>query len=302
MREGHGERGARAGLREEARGRALVQRRQGLLQPGERRHLRERALHAEHGRGVDEVARGRRAARPAVLDDQAERTGRRQRLLPRAPRRRRELGEQRPGVQRVAPRAVTQAAGSHRRQRRAELSGEVAQLGLGEPGQRDGGAGMAVDDAAQALREPGDRVPDADQDEHRVGDQPSHREQQRRQRRPVGPVRVVDDDHDDGVVVAVEQLEQPGADGDRVVERPGRAGDRSRVEAARAGQLLDDPVGQQRLRLVAARAQDRRRPVAARVGEEPLDQRGLAHSGRAFDLHDPRTAGGRFGEGAAQHA
>jgi hypothetical protein len=49
-------------------------------------------------------------------------------------------------VQRVAPRAITQAADGRLRERRAELGREVAQLGLGEPGQRDGGAGLAVDD------------------------------------------------------------------------------------------------------------------------------------------------------------
>ena len=201
----------------------------------------------------------------------------------------------------LPPRAVAQAAGGHRRQRRAELGREVAQLGLGEPGQRDDGARLPVDDPAQALRQPGDRVADADQDEHLVGDQPSQREQQGRQRRPVGPVRVVDDHDDHGLVVAVEQLQQPGADGDRVVERPGRAGHRGRVEPARPRQLFDDPVGQQRLRLVATRPQHRRATGPAGVGEEPLDQRGLAHPGRAFDLHDPRTAGGRVGEGGAQH-
>ena len=123
---------------------------------------------------------------------------------------RRELGEQRPGVQRVAPCAVAQATGGHRRQRRSELGREVAQLGLGEPGQRDGGARLPVDDPAKALRQPGDRVPYADQDQHLVGDQPPQCEQQRREGRPVGPVRVVDDHHDHSLVaclvVAVEQL------------------------------------------------------------------------------------------------
>ena len=208
---------------------------------------------------------------------------------------RRELGEQRPGVQRVAPCAVAQATGGHRRQRRSELGREVAQLGLGEPGQRDGGARLPVDDPAKALRQPGDRVPYADQDQHLVGDQPPQCEQQRRERRPVGPVRVVDDHHDHSLVaclvVAVEQSQQPRADGDRVVERPGRAGDRRRVEPARPGQLFDDPVGQQRLRLVATRPQHRRRQVPAGVGEEPLDQRGLAHPGRALRSGRPADGG-----------
>ena len=119
------------------------------------------------------LAGGRGATRPAVAHHQPERARRGQRPLPRPPPLRRELGEQRPRVQRVAPRAVAQAPRRHRRQRRTELGREVTQLGLGEPGQRDGGAVRSVDEPAQALREPGDRVPDADQHEHRVRDQPA---------------------------------------------------------------------------------------------------------------------------------
>ena len=84
---------------------------------------------------------------------------------------------------------------------------------------------LSVDGPAEALRQPGDRVPDADQDQHLVGDQPPQGEQQGREGGPVGPVRVVDDHHDHSLVAclvfAVEQPQQPRADGDRVVERAG---------------------------------------------------------------------------------
>ena len=75
-----------AGLRDEARRRGLVQRRQRLLQPRQRRHLRERAVHAEHGRGVDEVARGPRSSRTSgrCTTSRNER-GDGQRPLPRRP-------------------------------------------------------------------------------------------------------------------------------------------------------------------------------------------------------------------------
>ena len=112
VREGHRDRGARAGLRDEARSRGLVQRRQRLLQPRQRRHLRERAVHAEHGGGVDEVARGRGAAGPAVLDDQRGTNAARAAAAPPCP-------TTAPGTRRAAPwraagcpGAVAQATGA----------------------------------------------------------------------------------------------------------------------------------------------------------------------------------------------
>ena len=110
----------------------------GSCQLGQRRHLRERAVHAEHGRGVDEAPGGLGAARPGGRAPPAGRSAARAgdgSPVPHASRR--ELGEQRPHVQRVALGAVVQAPSGDRGQRCAHLRGEVAQLGLGEPGQRD---------------------------------------------------------------------------------------------------------------------------------------------------------------------
>ena len=307
MRERQGDRRARPRLGQQARGGGLVKGRERVGQLGQPRHLRQRALHAEHGRGVDEAPRGRRAAREAVPNDEPERAWRGQRPVRRAPRVGRELGEQRPGVQRVALGAVVQTAGGHRRERRAHLRGEVAQLGLGEAGQPDD-AVVPLDEPAQALREPGDRVAHAEQRQHRVGHQAPQREQQGRERRPVGPVHIVDD-HDDrvgaviGVVPAlpVEQAQHAGADRDGIVQRVGGPGHGPRVASHRTRELLDDAVREQRLGLVAARTQHRQRTVGARLGEETLEQRGLAHPGRALDEHDPRTARHSVGDRRAQH-
>ncbi len=112
-------------------------------------------------------------------------------------------------------------------------------------------------------------------------------------------MRVVDDD-DHRALAAVEQLQQPGADGDRVVQRLLGPGDGARVEACRAHQLFDDPVGQQRLGFVAARPEHRRRGVEAGIGEEALDERGLAHPRGPFDLDHVRMPRDRIGQHVAQ--
>ncbi len=109
MRERHGQRRPGTGLGQQPRRDRLVERRQRSIQLGQRRHLRQRAVHAEHRRGVDEPARGHRARVPAVTDEKSERPGGGQRALPGAPLHRRELGQQRTRVQRVALRAVMEA-------------------------------------------------------------------------------------------------------------------------------------------------------------------------------------------------
>ena len=83
----------------------------------------------------------------------------------------------------------------------------------------------------------------------------------------------------------------------------GRAGHRGRVEpAGRPRQLLDHAVGQQLLGLLAAGPQRPSAPASdAGLGEEVLEQRGLADPGRALDLHDLRPAGQRVGQRGAQH-
>ena len=81
-----------------------------------------------------------------------------------------------------------------------------------------------------------------DHDQHAVGDEPPHHEQQRAQRRRVGPVRVVDDQHD-RMLEPAQALEGQRARADVV------AAELDRV--ARAPQeLLERPEGEVALGLV----------------------------------------------------
>ena len=77
----------------------------------------------------------------------------------------------------------------------------------------------------EALGEAGRVLARRGHDEHAVGDEPPHHEQQRAQRRHVGPVRVVEEQHDRVLVLQrAEQLEDP---------RARRRDDRARAAAAR---------------------------------------------------------------------
>ena len=95
-----------------------------------------------------------RARRVPVLDQPAERSRRRQRLIVAAPLRRREFLQQRAGVQRVALSPVAQPA---RRARAdaldAHARGQVAQVLLVQPAQPQHGAAMPADQPAETLRE-----------------------------------------------------------------------------------------------------------------------------------------------------
>ena len=141
-----------------------------------------------------------------------------------------------------------------------------------------------ADPGGQAL---GVLVADGEHGQHRVGDQAAQREQQRVQRRVVGPLGVVDDQqHGPVVLQPAEQLEhaEPGAD--RVVA-PGA--DQLRACGARgARELVEHAVRELRLGGVAARADDLE---ARRRGDQRPDQRGLADPGAALQHDHPRPPG-----------
>ncbi len=136
-------------------------------------------------------------------------------------------------MQRVALRSVTEPPSGHRADTvDAHLGGEIPQILLIEAAQPEHGAALPADQSTQALRQIGDAVvADRDEGEHLIGGEPAQREDQRLQGRPIRPVRVVDgEDHRvrllAGAAEAVEEFQQPGADGDRVVDgvRPVRPG------------------------------------------------------------------------------
>ena len=118
-------------------------------------------------------------------------------------------------------------------------------------------------------------------DEHRLGREPPEREQQRAERRLVGPLGVVEHHH--GRRHLAEELEQARPDGEVVHAALGRP-----------EQLLGDAEHQVGLRLDRARAQHAR--AGADLLQEPFDEHRLADPGLALDDHEPR----RFGQRRAQ--
>ena len=121
-------------------------------------------------------------------------------------------------------------------------------------------------------------------DEDAVGDEPPYHEQQRPQRRHVGPVRVVEEQHDRVLVLQrAEQLEDPRSRAEMI----GFA--RWRLAGA-AQELVDDAERQVALREVAARAQD---GDVGHRGEELLDERRLPDARRTLDEHQPRLPAAR---------
>ena len=215
----------------------------------------------QHRGRLDEPPRRRRAARDPAGDQVRERARRGQRALGVVPRVGRQLGQQRPGVQRAAGGVLAQAPGHARGERDAALRGERGQRAGAERPEPQARAEVAVGEPAQAVRQAAGVLVAHDHDhEHRVGDEPPRGEQQRAQRREVGPVRVVDDhEHRPVVLQPAEQLEHAEADVDVVVARRRQLGlgqhlGRRRPRDAR--QLVDDAVGQLDLGLVPARAHD----------------------------------------------
>ena len=188
-----------------------------------------------------------------------------------------------PGVRRAARRAARACrAGSRRRAPRA--AGSRAPTGARRCASASARSSSVVSgcQAEPAAVGPGGRLDEAlgedrrvlagrEHDQHAVGDEPPHDEQQRAQRRHVGPVGVVDEEHDRVLVLQrAEQLEDPRARAE--VIRPSGGGGGS---PGAAQQLVDDAERQVALRLVAARAQDgdvarRRRGTARRATVLPM--------------------------------
>jgi hypothetical protein len=123
-----------------------------------------------------------------------------------------------------------------------------------------------------------------DEGEHAVGLQPAQREDESLEWRAIGPLGIVDQQqHRSRGLHRTQHVEQRRANPNRVT--------RIRVEIAQAGErrgawlvrcadeLLDDPEGEQLLRLLSARLPDLE---SLRLAHEPMRERGLA---------DPRFAG-----------
>ena len=124
------------------------------------------------------------------------------------------------------------------------------------------GTVVARDDPAQALRQLVDGVvAHREQHQHLVGHEPAQREHEGTHGRLVRPVQVVDDEqHRSRRLQLTEQLEQPAPGEERLrgsLRRHRGQGLPRRARGAR--QLVEDPVGEQRLRLLATRPKNRGR-------------------------------------------
>jgi hypothetical protein len=132
-----------------------------------------------------------------------------------------------------------------------------------------------------------------DEEEDTIRLEASQREEEGEDRRPVGPLGVVDDDrHRAAVLDAAQQLDERRPDGERIGAAPGRLPEggewlRQR-EADRVRQLLDHAEGHELLLVGAAGPEDLH---VARLGEHTAQDRGLADPGRALDEDEPGLAG-----------
>ena len=264
---------------------------------GDAGHLVDRGVAApDHRRGLDEAA-ARLGALGQPADDQRG-VGARRRHVHEVPARR-QLVQERAEVQRHARGQVEHAPEDVRGQREVALADQRARVVEPQRPERDA---HARGDPREPVRQQVEVVGAGREDhQHRIADQPAHGEQQRAQRRGVGPVRVVDDD--DGRARALklsEQLEQ--RESDAGVVRGGAGDDRRReISGAVPGARVD------RRRRTARSAPRRPRPPTARarrpVVDDVPDQRGLADATRAVDEDERRFSAARVVErgGEAPH-
>ncbi len=160
------------------------------------------------------------------------------------------------------------------------------------PARVDRGVVLAVEQA-------GVGGPDPEQDHDAVVAEPSQDEDQGADREVVGPLHVVDD-HQQRIVAAdgAERGEEVGAHHHRVgagiARGPGERVLREQVGGQGGGELVDDAVGERRLRLVTRGGQQVHRTG---TGDRAREQGRLAHPRRSGDPADPRFAAARRRDG-----
>ena len=194
---------------------------QGLDRVGhlrERRSRGERRRSAEHGGGLDQPTCRRTTGVQPADHPHGERAGSRQHRLPGAPPFLGHLREKSGDVERVPLGVRVQLPGDPGRQPlHAESGGQARDLLGREGGEPDGRSRSSGRHPAQALRESGRGLAALRQEsQHPLPHQSAHHEQERPQRVDIGPVGVVDDDHDGRLLLEVlEHLEDAGPDSDR---------------------------------------------------------------------------------------
>jgi len=211
---------------------------------------------ADRGRGVevelpsqdrsrlDEVARGGVARLESADDAGGEGAGRGQLRVPLPPGVPRGLFDDHPQVQGVAFGVLVELfRGARRQQATDHPVGELRHFtGVQGPDLEHATAGTQRDPPQTFRHRRSLQVARGHDHKHAIGHQPSEREQQRVQGVAVGPMGVVDQGDDHALVLQVTpQLQQAGADGDRVLRR-GRAG--SSLGARDPDQLVQQSVGE----------------------------------------------------------
>ncbi len=199
------------------------------------------------------------------------------------------------GVERAAARVRPDAIGRASREVvDAHRRSQLPDRGRVEPTHPNPRTVAVLDEAVEAREVTSRRAAARDHEgQHAVRLEATEREDERLQRRSIGPLRVIDEEqHRPCGLHGAEQVEERRADPDRIpaLALPAaEAGERG-VLGRRSGthQLLDDPEGQQLLRLLATRL-PHLEPVCA--VEEPSSQRGLADARLPGEEHDARAAG-----------
>jgi hypothetical protein len=214
-------------------------------QPGDRLDGRHRRVLTQHRSGGQEGLSGRRERGHAGEDHRSQLPGRPQPPISgRAQPDNADLVEQRPAVEGVSfgmgGQSPCSSPRKHSQTQRARQLGQITRAEAAQPDASD--TRVAADETGPSwIGRRGD--PSRHDRQHLVGPQPPQSEQQRPRRLPVSPLKIVDGEHHDLTVGPhpTEQIEQPGPYGHRVGRRLG----------LRAGlQLIDDPIGEQRLLLV----------------------------------------------------
>jgi hypothetical protein len=288
-----------------------------------RDHLARRAL-ADDGDRLRDRAVARRQLGHASAHDVARHRAQRRGVAPgpveRAHAMVGDLAAELAQQPRVAGRRPMALAADRERGERGGAADELRRAARSQRlGVQHGRGGRAADEAEQVRGRLGILGAGADGDEQRQVHDPPGQVGEHLQRRPVGPVRVVDDEHERRVV-GQRRAQPQHAVGDRhggvraghrPVEQQGAGRGGRAVEQARA--LLGRYVAQRPLQ---ERAHDAESEVALeRAGRGAahatagaggllrgvLEQRGLAEPGRRREDHDPAGAAGHPRHGRAQN-
>ena len=274
-----------------------------IVEPGQRCAHLQRGSDTQHRAGLDQRSCRRAAGRQPIDDLGREGTRRRERRLPGVPPIGRELGQQRPHVERVATGVVAQPLGRPQAELRyAERRRQRLDLTALERLQADVLARGGARQPSEAVGHPQRvLVPGHGRVSTRARE-PAKGEQQRSERVDVRPVRVVDQQDDEPSAVRASRA-SPGA---TAPTPTGSSGGSARcLPASRSPPLTPAARSSWSITPKATSASHcsplaRRSAGVVELGEELLDQRCLADPRRPGHQDRLRLARTHLGQGTPQ--